>query len=61
MADTALKQLDSIYQTQVEASRDALNQAKEMSETASNAAMRQHLQNAVEILDEAAGILKKYD
>lgn len=61
MADTALKQLDSIYQTQVEASRDALNQAKEMNETASNAAMRQHLQNAVEILDEAAGILKKYD
>lgn len=61
MADTALKQLDSIYQTQVEASRDALNQAKEMSETASNAAMRQHLRNAVEILDEAAGILKKYD
>lgn len=61
MADTALKQLDSIYQTQVEASRDALNQAKEMSETASNAAMRQHLQNAVEILDEAAGILKNYD
>ncbi len=61
MADTALKQLDSIYQTQVEASRDALNQAKEMSETASNAAMRQHLQNAVAILDEAAGILKKYD
>lgn len=61
MADTALKQLDSIYQTQVEASRDALNQAKEMSETASNVAMRQHLQNAVAILDEAAGILKKYD
>lgn len=61
MADTALKQLDSIYQTQVEASRDALNQAKEMNETASNAAMRQHLRNAVEILDEAAGILKKYD
>lgn len=61
MADTALKQLDSIYQTQVEASRDALNQAKEMSETASNAAMRQHLQNAVAILDEAAGILKNYD
>ena len=61
MADNALKQLDSIYQTQVEASRDALVQAKEMTENANNEAIKMHLGRAVDILDEAAEILKKYN
>ncbi|MGN1136096.1 MAG: dynamin family protein [Oscillospiraceae bacterium] len=60
MAENALKRLDSLYQTQVEASRDALAQAKEMSENSNNEVVKTHLGKAVAILDEAAEILKKY-
>ncbi len=60
MAENALKRLDSLYQTQVEASRDALAQAKEMSENSNNEVVKTHLGKAVAILDEAADILKKY-
>ncbi len=60
MAENALKQLDSIYQMQVEASRDALAQAKEMTENTNNDAMKLHLGKAVQILDKAADILRKY-
>ncbi len=60
MTENALKRLDSIYQSQVDASRDALAQAKEMTETVNNAAMRQHLSKAVEILDSAVNVIKKY-
>lgn len=60
MTDAALKQLDNLYSTQVETGKDALSQATEMSASTGNAAMKQHLAQAVKILDESAEILKKY-
>lgn len=60
MAENALKRFDSLYQTQVEASRDALAQAKEMTESNNNEAVRTHLGKAVSVLDEAADVLRKY-
>lgn len=60
MAENALKRFDSLYQTQVEASRDALAQAKEMTESSNNEAVRTHLSKAVAVLDEAADVLRKY-
>lgn len=60
MEENAVKQLDSIYRMQVEASREALSQAKEMTESNGNASMKEHLANAVKIIDSAADILKKY-
>lgn len=60
MAENAIKRFDSLYQTQVEASRDALAQAKEMTESSSNEAVKTHLGKAVAVLDEAAGVLRKY-
>lgn len=60
MAENALRHFDSLYQTQVEASRDALAQAKEMTENSNNEAVRTHLGKAVAVLDEAANVLRKY-
>lgn len=60
MAENAIKRFDSLYQTQVEASRDALAQAKEMTESSSNEAVKAHLGKAVAVLDEAADVLRKY-
>ncbi|MGN0553989.1 MAG: hypothetical protein ACI4I1_11430, partial [Oscillospiraceae bacterium] len=60
MAENALKRLDSLYQTQVDASRDALAQAKEMSEANNNEVVKSHLGKAVAVLDEAADILRQY-
>lgn len=60
MAENAIKRFDSLYQTQVEASRDALAQAKEMTENSSNEAVKTHLGKAVAVLDEAADVLRKY-
>lgn len=60
MTDAALKQLDNLYSTQVETGKEALSQATEMSATTGNTAMKQHLAQAVKILDESAEILKKY-
>lgn len=60
MAENALKRLDSLYQTQVDASRDALAQAKEMSAKNNNEIVRTHLGKAVAVLDEAASVLRKY-
>lgn len=60
MAENALKRLDSLYQTQVDASRDALAQAKEMSEANNNEVVKAHLGKAVAVLDEAADTLRKY-
>ncbi len=60
MAENALKRLDSLYQTQVEASREALAKAKEMTEGSRNEVVKTHLGKAVSILDEAAAVLKKY-
>lgn len=60
MAENAIKRFDSLYQTQVEASRDALAQAKEMTESSNNEAVKTHLGKAVAVLDEAANVLRKY-
>ncbi len=60
MAENAIKRFDSLYQTQVEASRDALAQAKEMSESSNNEIVKTHLGKAVAVLDEAADVLRKY-
>ncbi|MGN1305837.1 MAG: dynamin family protein [Oscillospiraceae bacterium] len=60
MAENAIKRFDSLYQTQVEASRDALAQAKEMTEISNNEAVKQHLGKAVAVLDEAAAVLRQY-
>ena len=60
MAENAIKRFDSLYQTQVEASRDALAQAKEMSESSNNEVVKTHLGKAVSVLDEAADVLRKY-
>lgn len=60
MAENAIKRFDSLYQTQVEASRDALAQAKEMSESSNNEVVKTHLGKAVAVLDEAADVLRKY-
>lgn len=60
MAENALKRLDSLYQTQVDASREALAKAKEMTESSSNEVVKTHLSKAVSKLDEAAAVLKKY-
>ena len=60
LAENAIKRFDSLYQTQVEASRDALAQAKEMTESSNNEVVKTHLGKAVAVLDEAADVLRKY-
>ncbi|MDE5859491.1 MAG: dynamin family protein, partial [Oscillospiraceae bacterium] len=60
MEDTAVKQLDSLYQTQVNVSRDALNHAMEMTSGASGASVRKYLEEAADVLRDAARILMKY-
>lgn len=60
IAENAIKRFDSLYQTQVEASRDALAQAKEMTENSNNEVVKTHLGKAVAVLDEAADVLRKY-
>lgn len=61
MEETALSQLDSLYQTQVNVSRDSLNHAMEMSSDISGAAMKKYLEDAAEVLNEAARTLLKYE
>ncbi|MDE5741055.1 MAG: dynamin family protein [Oscillospiraceae bacterium] len=60
MEETALNQLDSLYQTQVNVSRDSLNHAMEMSSDISGAAMKKYLEDAAAVLTEAARTLLKY-
>lgn len=61
MEETALSQLDSLYQTQVNVSRDSLNHAMEMSSDISGAAMKKYLEDAAAVLNEAARTLLKYE
>lgn len=61
MEETALKQLDSLYQTQVNVSRDSLNHAMEMSSDISGAAIKKYLEDAAAVLTEAARTLLKYE
>ena len=60
MEDNAIGQLDSLYQTQVEVSRDALNHAIEMGSDTSSAAVKKCLEEAAVVLRNAAQILGKY-
>lgn len=60
MEETALNRLDSLYQTQVNVSRDSLNHAMEMSSDISGAAMKKYLEDAAAVLTEAARTLLKY-
>ena len=60
MEETALNRLDSLYQTQVNVSRDSLNHAMEMSSDISGAAMKKYLEDAAGVLTEAARTLLKY-
>lgn len=60
MEDAAVKQLDSLYQTQVNVSRDALNHAMEMTSNVSGASVKKYLEEAADVLREAANILMKY-
>ncbi|MBD5141571.1 MAG: hypothetical protein HDT25_09200, partial [Ruminococcus sp.] len=60
MEETALNRLDSLYQTQVNVSRDSLNHAMEMSSDISGAAMKKYLEDAAAVLTDAARTLLKY-
>ena len=60
MEETALNRLDSLYQTQVNVSRDSLNHAMEMSSDISGAAMKKYLEDAAGVLTDAARTLLKY-
>ncbi len=60
MEENAIAQLDSLYQTQVNVSRNTLNQAMEMSSGASGASVKKHLAEAEDILRDAAQILAQY-
>ena len=60
MEETALKQLDNLYQTQVNVSRDTLSHAMEMSSDISSASVKQYLEDAANVLRDAAKILMKY-
>lgn len=61
MEETALNQLDTLYQTQVNVSRDSLNHAMEMSSDISGAAMKKYLEDAASVLNDAARTLLKYE
>lgn len=60
MEDNALRQLDSLYQTQVNVSRDTLNHAMEMSSDVSSASVKKYLEEAADVLRDAARTLMKY-
>ncbi len=60
MEDTAVRQLDNLYQTQVDVSRDALNHAMEMTSDISSSSVKKYLEEAAAVLREAADILMKY-
>ncbi|MBQ5319438.1 MAG: dynamin family protein [Oscillospiraceae bacterium] len=60
MENNAIAQLDSLYQTQVEVSRDALNHAMEMSNDTSSASVKKCLEETAVVLRNAAQILGKY-
>ncbi len=60
MENNAIGQLDSLYQTQVEVSRDALNHAMEMNSETSSASVKKCLEETAVVLRNAAQILGKY-
>lgn len=60
MEENALGQLDSLYQTQVDVSRNTLSHAMEMSSGASGASVRKYLEEAAVVLKSAAEVLSQY-
>lgn len=60
MEEHAVKQLDSIYQTQVAVRRESLTQAKGMVSDTGSAAVKKHLIEAAEVLKSSAATLSKY-
>jgi hypothetical protein len=60
MEENALNHLDGIYKTQVEVSRDAVNQAMEIAKNSGSAAIKKHLGNAAKIVDKCAELLSNY-
>ena len=60
MEENAIGQLDSLYQTQVDVSRDTLSHAMEMTSDISSASVKSYLVEAADVLREAANILMKY-
>lgn len=60
MEENAVRQLDNLYQTQVDVSRDALSHAMEMTSDISSASVRKYLEEAADVLRDAAKILMKY-
>lgn len=60
MEEAALKQLDNVYQTQVNVSRDALSHAMEMSSEISSESVRKYLEEAAAVLKDAAQTIMKY-
>jgi len=60
MEENAIKQLDSLYQTQVDVSRDALSHAMEMNSDTSSASVKKCLEEAAVVLRNAAKVLGKY-
>lgn len=60
MEENALKQLDSLYQTQVDVSKNALSHAMEMSSGTSSASVKKYLEEAAAVLKSAAEILSQY-
>ncbi len=60
MEENALKQLDMLYQTQVEVSRNTLSQAMEMSSGTSSATVKKYLEEAGGVLKDAAAVLAQY-
>lgn len=60
MEENAVRQLDNLYQTQVDVSRDALSHAMEMTSDISSASVRKYLEEAADVLRDAAKIIMKY-
>ena len=60
MEENALKQLDNLYQTQVNVSRDTLNHAMEMSSDISSESVKNILEDGANVLRDAAKTLAKY-
>jgi hypothetical protein len=61
MEENALSHLNGIYKTQVEAGRDAVNQAMEIAKNSGSAVIKKHLGNASKIVDKCATVLATYD
>ena len=60
MEENALGQLDLLYQTQVDVSRNTLSHTMEMSSGTNSASVRKYLEEAAVVLKSAAEVLSQY-